>query len=122
MTMDYYPALSPIRTGLACKCPRCGGGKLFSGFLTVRESCEQCGLDLRGHDAGDGPAIFIIFILGFVVVPLALWVEMTYMPPLWLHAVLWFPTIIGVTLALLRPLKGLMVALQYRHRSTSEQD
>ena len=107
---------------VACKCPRCGGGKLFSGYLIVRETCEVCGLDLRGHDSGDGPAIFIIFILGFLVVPMALWVEMTYMPPLWLHAVVWGPVILGVTLVLLRPLKGIMVALQYRHRSTSEQD
>ncbi|WP_309471161.1 DUF983 domain-containing protein [Thalassospira lucentensis] len=90
--------------------------------MTVRASCDVCGLDLRGHDAGDGPAVFIIFILGFIIVPVALWVEMTYRPPLWLHAVMWAPTIIGVTLALLRPLKGLMVALQYRHRTTSEQD
>ncbi|MEQ8286427.1 DUF983 domain-containing protein [Thalassospira sp.] len=119
---DFYPNLSPIRTGLACKCPRCGGGKLFSGYLTVRENCDVCGLDLRGHDTGDGPAVFIIFILGFLVVPMALWVEMAYMPPLWLHALVWGPVIVGVTLILLRPLKGLMVALQFRHRSTSEQD
>ena len=88
----------------------------------VGETCAVCGLDLRGHDSGDGPAVFIIFILGFLVVPMALWVEMAYMPPLWLHAVMWGPVIIGLTLVLLRPLKGIMVALQYRHRSTSEQD
>ncbi|RCK47097.1 hypothetical protein TH25_16445 [Thalassospira profundimaris] len=122
MNLDYYPPLSPIRTGLACKCPRCGGGKLFSGYLTVREACDVCGLDMRNHDAGDGPAVFIIFILGFLVVPLALWVELTYQPPLWLHVVMWFPTVIGLTLLLLRPLKGVMVALQYRHRSTTQQD
>ncbi|MEQ9346613.1 MAG: DUF983 domain-containing protein [Thalassospira sp.] len=117
---DFYPNLSPIRTGLACKCPRCGGGKLFSGYLTVRENCDVCGLDLRGHDTGDGPAVVNIFIHGIHVVPMAHWVEMAYMPPLWLHALVWGPVIVGVTLILLRPLKGLMVALQFRHRSTSE--
>ncbi|WP_371135082.1 DUF983 domain-containing protein [Thalassospira sp.] len=95
---------------------------MFEGYLTVRASCDHCGLDLRGHDAGDGPAVFIIFILGFLVVPVALMVELHYQPPLWLHALLWFPTVLGVTAILLRPLKGIMIALQYRHRSTSEQD
>lgn len=122
MTVDYYPALSPIRTGLACRCPRCGGGKLYSGFLQVRETCDVCGLDLRGHDSGDGPAVFLIFLLGIIVVPLALWVEMTYRPALWVHVALWFPMTIGLTLLLLRPLKGIMIGLQYRHRSTADHE
>lgn len=114
----YYPPRPAWRTGLACRCPRCGRGRLFDGFLTVRARCAVCDLDLRGHDAGDGPAVFVVFLLGGTVVPLALWVELAYAPPLWLHVALWFPLTLLGALAALRPLKGVMVALQYRHRST----
>lgn len=112
----YYPLMSPFSTGLACRCPKCGQGPLFEGYLTVRQFCETCGLDLSAEDSGDGPAIFIIFILGAVVVPLALWMEASLEPPLWVHAVLWSIVVLGGTLALLRPLKAIMVALQFRHR------
>jgi len=108
---------SPFIAGLRCRCPRCGRGRLFDGYLTVRGTCEACGLGLADHDTGDGPAVFVIFILGAVMVPLALSVEAAFQPPLWLHAVLWSVTILAGTVALLRPLKGLMVALHYRHRS-----
>ncbi|BBK34537.1 uncharacterized protein (DUF983 family) [Stella humosa] len=107
---------SPFATGLAARCPRCGKGALYEGFLTVRERCTHCGLDLSRHDSGDGPAVFIILILGAVVVALALWVEIRWQPPLWVHAALWTPFTLGVALAMLRPLKGVMVALNYRHR------
>jgi len=119
MSQDYFPAPKPIATGLACKCPRCGAGPLFDGFLAVRSECPTCGLDLSQHDSGDGPAVFVIFILGFLVVPLAIWLEFTVAPPLWVHAVLWSVVILGGALALLRPLKAIMVGLQYKHRSTS---
>ncbi|MCC7274173.1 MAG: DUF983 domain-containing protein [Alphaproteobacteria bacterium] len=107
---------SPLSTGLAGRCPRCGKGALFEGFLTVRARCAACGLDLSRHDTGDGPAVFIILILGALVVSLALWVEVKFAPPLWVHAALWTPFTLGVALAMLRPLKGVMVALDYRHR------
>jgi uncharacterized protein (DUF983 family) len=116
VTGPYYPPLGPFSTGLACKCPRCGKGPVFDGYLKVREICQECDLDLSEHDSGDGPAIFVIFILGATVVPLALWFEATFTPPLWVHAVVWGIAVIGGTLALLPPLKGVMVALQYRHR------
>jgi len=112
----HPPTASPLIAGLACRCPRCGAGRLFDGYLTVRPSCEICGLDLADHDTGDGPAVFVIFILGAVVVPVALAVDAAFAPPLWAHAVLWAGAVLGGTLALLRPLKGLMVALHYRHR------
>ena len=80
-------------------------------------ACGVCGLDLRAQDSGDGPAVFIILILGFVVVGLALWLEIVREPPLWVHALLWPPLIIGGSLALLRPMKAGMIALQYRHRT-----
>jgi len=111
-----YPPVSPLGAGLRARCPRCGRGPLFKGFLTVRETCPNCGLDLARQDSGDGPAVFVILILGFVVVGLALWVELTFQPPLWLHALLWTPTILGGALLMLRPLKATLIALQYRHR------
>jgi len=119
MPQDEYRARrSPIAIGLRCRCPRCGEGPLYDGFLTVAERCTVCGLDLRKADSGDGPAVFIIFILGFVVVPLALWVEATFAPPLWVHMVIWPVVIVGGALALLRPAKGILIALQFRHRAS----
>jgi uncharacterized protein (DUF983 family) len=112
------PPRSAIATGLACKCPRCGQGRLFAGFLTVAERCTVCGLDLKKADSADGPAVFIIFILGFLVVPLALWVESRFAPPMWLHMTIWPPVILGGALGLLRPMKGVMIALQYRHKAS----
>ncbi len=106
--------------GLRGRCPRCGRGGLFDGFLTVRDRCPVCGLGLAGNDAGDGPAVFGIFLLGFGVVGLAGLVEYVYAPPLWLHVVIWTPVITGLGLLILRPLKGLTVAIQYRFRSTDE--
>lgn len=106
-----------IRRGLACRCPRCGNGKLFAGFLSLRPSCADCGLDYAFIDAGDGPAVFIILIAGFVVVFAALIVEVVYRPPFWLHAALWIPLILFCTLAPLRPMKSLLVALQYHHKA-----
>ncbi len=106
---------SPIVAGLACRCPRCGKGKLFRGFLTLRPKCEACGLDFSFADAGDGPAVFVIFFAGFVVVGLALAVEVLYEPPYWVHALLWGPLILLATLGPLRPFKGVLIALQYHH-------
>lgn len=107
----------PIAKGLRCRCPRCGEGKLFQGFLTLRPRCERCGLDYAFADSGDGPAVFVILIAGFVVVFSALLVEVLYQPPFWLHALLWGPLILAVTLLPLRPMKGLMIALQYHHKA-----
>lgn len=112
-----HPPISAFTAAIRCACPRCGRGRLFSGFLDVAPTCESCGLDLRAQDSGDGPAVFIILILGFVVVGLALWLEIAREPPLWLHALLWPPLIVGGSLALLRPMKAGMIALQYRHRA-----
>jgi len=104
-----------IMTGLACRCPRCREGHLFSGFLILRKECEACGLDYSFADAGDGPAIFVILISGFIVVGSALIVEVAYQPPFWVHAVLWGPLILIVTLLPLRIIKGLLIVLQYHH-------
>src|SRR6187551_2911598 len=107
----------PISRGLRGRCPRCGESSLFRGFLALKPSCESCGLDYGFADAGDGPAVFIILIAGFIVVGCALVVEFKYEPPLWLHALLWLPLILATTLLPLRSMKGLMVALQYHHRA-----
>ena len=117
MNESQRPPLSPIATGLSCRCPRCGKGRLFSGFLTLRPNCEACGLDFAFADSGDGPAVFVVFLAGAIVVACALVTEVRYEPPLWLHALLWGPLILITTLAPLRPMKGLMIALQYYHKA-----
>ena len=115
MAETWQPAPSPFSTGLRCRCPACGKGRLYDGLLTVAPKCESCGLDLSAHDSGDGPAVFVIFILGCVVVAAAFVVEMTFEPPLWLHAAIWIPVITGLAILLLRPAKAIMIALHYKH-------
>ena len=107
----------PIGRGLRGRCPRCGEGHLFQGFLSVRPTCEHCGLDYTFADSGDGPAVFVILIAGFIVVFAALIIEIVYQPPYWVHAALWLPLILIVTLAPLRLVKGLLIALQYHHKA-----
>lgn len=116
MTGEFYPPVSPLSAALLCRCPRCGRGKLYDGMLTVAAQCGVCGLDLKAQDAGDGPAVFVVFILGAVVVALALAVEAAFSPPPWVHVVLWTPLVIGGAIGMLRPLKAGLIALQYRHR------
>jgi uncharacterized protein (DUF983 family) len=106
-----------IMRGLACRCPRCGKGKLLTGFLGLAPRCEACGLDYAFIDAGDGPAVFVILFAGFVVVASALIVEVLYQPPFWLHALLWGPLILLTTLLPLRLVKGLLISLQYHHKA-----
>ena len=109
--------LQSAMRGLACKCPRCGKGKLYAGFLTLRPACENCGLDYAFIDSGDGPAVFIIMIAGAIVVGCALIVEVKYQPPFWLHAALWLPLILATTLLPLRSMKALLIALQFHHKA-----
>jgi uncharacterized protein (DUF983 family) len=90
---------------------------MFSGFLGLKPVCEACGLDYGFVDAGDGPAVFVILFAGFIVVGAALVVETLYQPPLWVHAALWLPLILVTTLAPLRSMKGVLIALQYHHKA-----
>jgi uncharacterized protein (DUF983 family) len=90
---------------------------LLSGLLTLQPRCEECGLDYSFADSGDGPAVFIILFAGFLVVFAALITEILYQPPFWLHAVLWLPLILAATILPLRPMKGLMIALQFHHKA-----
>ncbi len=123
MTNNPAPATlsQTVMRGLACKCPRCGEGKLYAGFLTLAPRCDVCDLDYAFIDAGDGPAVFIIMIAGFIVVGAALVVEMKYQPPFWVHAALWGPLILATTLLPLRSMKALLIDLQYYHKAAEGQ-
>jgi uncharacterized protein (DUF983 family) len=110
------PAPSALQAALKGACPRCGRGRLFAGFLTLAPACTVCGLDLSSADSGDGPAVFLIFIVGTIAVVLAIWLEVALAPPLWVHAVVSGLVVMALSLLLLRPAKALMVALQWRHR------
>ncbi len=106
------------RAALLCRCPRCGAAPLYDGLLTVKPVCAACGLDLRTHDTGDGPAVLVMLLLGAIVVGLAFWVEFRFEPPLWLHAVLWPVVTLPLAVVMMRPMKAALVALQFRHRAS----
>jgi len=106
-----------IRAGLRGRCPRCGNGALFQGLLRLNPRCAGCGLDFGFADAADGPAVFVILIVGFVVAGAALLVEIAYSPTILVHFLLWPPLVLVLCLGMLRPLKGILVALQYHHRA-----
>lgn len=112
-----YKNVSPVRAALACRCPRCGEGHLFTGLLTIPDHCPVCDLDLKGHDSGDGPAVAVTFLLGPILIGAALAVEFNFSPPLWVHAVLWPIVAVPLAIVLLRPLKAAAVGIQYRRRS-----
>jgi uncharacterized protein (DUF983 family) len=118
MTTHDAPSLaSTIVSGILGRCPACGRGKMFSGYLTLAPRCKVCGLDYSFADSGDGPAVFVILVTGFIVVGAALYVEMVYSPPYWLHAALWGPLAILLPLLLLRSFKGVLIALQYKNKA-----
>jgi uncharacterized protein (DUF983 family) len=120
--MNATPSIpQSMMRGVLCRCPRCGKGTMFSGFLTLKPRCEACGLDYSFADAGDGPAVFVILIGGGIVVAAALIVEILYQPPYWVHAALWLPLVLLVTLAPLRALKGVLITLQYHHKAAEGQ-
>ena len=109
--------VSPFSAGFRCVCPRCGEGDLFSGYLKVAPRCESCGLDLKFADSGDGPAVFVIFAVAPIVIVLAFIVEALFHPAPWMHLVLWIPTILALSILLLRPFKATMIALQYQRQA-----
>jgi uncharacterized protein (DUF983 family) len=112
---DSPRRVAPFLAGLMGRCPRCGEGRLFGGFLTLAPSCDRCGLDYGFADSGDGPAVFVIFAASIIVMILAMSVDALFHPAPLVHLALWIPTIIVLSLILLRPFKGAMIALQYRH-------
>jgi len=109
---------SPFAVGMSCACPHCGEGRLFNGYLTLAPRCTVCGLDYNFADAGDGPAVFIMMIVGFIVIGAALFVELRFHPSIWVHLLLWFPLATILALGVLRPLKALMISLQYRNAAS----
>lgn len=113
----HFPPVDPVSAGLRGQCPQCGQGKMFSGVLTISKRCGVCGLDYSFADAGDGPAVFVILIIGFLVVGLALWL-MSLGAPIWLHFILWPPIIIVLSLLSLRWIKGVLVAQQFRTKAS----
>ena len=111
-----------IWRGMRGKCPRCGVGRLFVGYLKIADNCDSCGLGFQGHDTGDGPVVPVLMIAGGIIVGLALWLEFAYAPPVWVHMAIWLPFSTVLTLGIMVPLKGMAVGLQYRFRSTEEKE
>jgi uncharacterized protein (DUF983 family) len=108
------PFKTVLWRGLTGRCPHCGKGRMFRAFLKVKDACEVCGEELHHQRADDFPAYLVIVLVGHLVIPLVLHVEMTYEPAYWIHAVLWLPLTLVLTLALIQPMKGLVIALQWR--------
>mgnify|MGYP001410892262 CR=1 FL=1 len=114
MSDNYYPDISPLKTGLAGKCPRCGRGNLFAGYLTVARKCSSCGLSFEFADGGDGAAWFVMLFVCVVGVGSILGIEVAYAPPYWVHALIAIPVLIILPLVLLRPVKGMLLNQQWK--------
>jgi uncharacterized protein (DUF983 family) len=112
-----YPPLSSLKTGIRCRCPRCGEGPMLEGYLTIRKSCPNCGLSYAFADPADGPAFFVMSVVGVVGMAFFMTFEFTVHPPIWVHFVFTFPLIAAMCLGILRPFKGWMIASQYRHKA-----
>jgi uncharacterized protein (DUF983 family) len=110
-------SVPPFKAGLSCSCPRCGKGKLFSGYLNLAPCCPACGLDYSFADSGDGPAVFVILAGGLVAVLAVLAVELIWRPSFWVHAAVGIPAVLFATLLPLRILKSLLIALQFHHEA-----
>ncbi|EHS49151.1 MULTISPECIES: DUF983 domain-containing protein [unclassified Rhizobium] len=120
MTKDtaQFPPVDPVKAALHASCPRCGNGRLFDGLTKPKAKCSSCGLDYSFIDAGDGPAIFVILLVDFLVVGLAIWVEINYQPSIWLHLLVFAPLAVALSLWLMRTLKAWMIAMQYKHNAS----
>jgi uncharacterized protein (DUF983 family) len=112
-----YPPVSPVSAGFRARCPRCGTGRLFNGYIATAKSCGNCRLDYAFIDSVDGPVPFVIMLIGFIVVGLALWADVSFSPPLWLHFIIWIPLAIILSLFALRWVKGILIALQYQNKA-----
>ncbi len=110
----YYPDISPLKTGIAGKCPRCGRGRLFDGYLNLAKDCSSCGLSYEFADGGDGAAWFVMLFVCVVGVGSILGVEVAYSPPFWGHALIAIPVLVILPLVLLRPMKGVLINQQWK--------
>ena len=117
MSDPAYPPISPLKTGIRCRCPRCGVGPLFQGYLTIRKQCSNCGLDYGFADPADGPAFFVMSAVGIIGMILLMAFEFTVHPPIWVHAVVTLPLLVAMCLGCLRPFKAWLVAEQYIHKA-----
>ena len=116
-TSHEWPPISPYRTGVRGLCPRCGQGHLFEGFLTLKPSCEVCGLDYSYADPADGPAFFVICFTSVPAVAVAVWMEIAYNPPWWMHLLISVPLLVLASILPLRPLKGWLINSQYFYKA-----
>jgi uncharacterized protein (DUF983 family) len=115
------PTAPLLVAALGCRCPRCGKGPLFAGYLKIAPACSVCGLSFAGSDTGDGPAFFVMMPLCILTAVCALLFELKVQPPLWVHMTVW-PLFIALVAGLsLRPVKATMVALQYRYRDVEHE-
>jgi len=112
-TREKRDLWSAMKRGFRGRCPRCGDGKLFRAFLKTANNCSVCGLDFTPHRADDLPAYLVIVIVGHIVVPIALWIETNYSPAVWLQLAIYLPLTFVMSLALLQPVKGTVVGLQW---------
>src|SRR5436190_6777360 len=112
-----YPPLPPIQTGIRGRCPRCGQGHMFKGFLTLQPRCNVCGLDYSFADPADGPAFFVMMTMAFPAVGFGMWIELAYEPPLWVHLVTTLPLLLLLCIPILRPIKGVLVASQFINKA-----
>jgi uncharacterized protein (DUF983 family) len=117
MTENYYPPISPLATGIAGKCPRCGRGKLFSRYLTVAKTCTSCQLSFDFADSGDGAAWFVMLFACIFGVGSILGVEVAYQPSFWVHVAIAIPVLIVMPMLLLRPVKGFLLNQQWKHNA-----
>ena len=115
--MEIQPTLSTLNTGLRCRCPRCGEGHMFDGFLKLADHCEACGLSYDFADPADGPAFFVMTGVGILVIALwAIW-AVAAQPPIWAQFLVVMQALLGGCLATLRPTKAWLVAEQYVHKA-----
>jgi len=118
---DAGPApaeVAPVQVALKGLCPRCGAPTLFAGWIRFADSCKACGLDFTAFNVGDGPAAFLTLILGAIIVALAITLELTVAPPIWVHMMIWIPVTAIAVVGALRISKAALLALEYRNKAS----
>ena len=116
--ITHFDSPTSLQAGLQCRCPRCGEGKLFAGFLRLAKRCDRCGLDFSFADPADGPAFFVMTGVGIVVIAIWAWAVIAWSPPLWVQFATVFPALLAGCLGSLRPVKAWLVAEQYIHKAS----
>jgi uncharacterized protein (DUF983 family) len=117
MTTSLSATDAVLKYGLNCRCPKCGKGRLFNGFLTLAPRCESCGLDYSFADPADGPAFFVMMTMAIPATALGVWIEMAYEPGLWVHLLTTLPFLLLSCVPTIRPFKGMLVASQYFYKA-----